>query len=100
MAQETIYVDCPCCGARLEARRDDGKVMGHWTKLLKKEGDPIKAAAEKLKAEKERHKNLLSGASAMIEEQKRRALEKFDKERERVERENDTSRPPSPFDLD
>lgn len=103
MSEETIYVDCPCCGARLEARRQDGRVMQHWKKALKAQaegGDPIKAAQERMKAEKERLSKLLENPGKIIEEQKRRALEKFELEKERIIRENDNSAPPHPFDAD
>lgn len=102
--EETIYVDCPCCGARLEARRQDGKVIKHWAKPIDKNKvkgiDPIKAAQERLKAEKERLSAYMAGAGEMLERQKRETLEKFEREKRRVIEEGDTSRPPSPFDND
>ncbi|MBI5211070.1 MAG: hypothetical protein HY927_13955 [Elusimicrobia bacterium] len=99
---KTIYVDCPCCGARLEALRENGKVIEHWAKPLTKDqgGDPIKAATERMKAEKERLKNFLVGAKDKLEEQKRAAMEKFEREKERIKREKDDSPPPRPFDFD
>ena len=100
MSDGTLFVDCPCCGVRIEARRDDGRVVGHFKKSPKVEGDPIKAALERDKADKERFKNLLSNARDIVERQKRDALEKFDRERKRIEQEKDDSPPPSPFGFD
>ena len=97
----TIYVDCPCCGARLEARRDDGRVINHWKKRPKTEGDPIKAAIEREKKEKDRFKDLLSNANKIIEDDKKRIMEKFEREKKRLEEEGDDGLPPpSPFGFD
>lgn len=102
MNDGTIYVDCPCCGVRLEVEREGGKVVQRWEKQAKAKpgGDPIKAALAKLEEDKKKRAKLLSGAAEAIEAEKKRALEKFEKEKERIKRENDTSRPPHPFDLD
>lgn len=103
MSQETLYVDCPCCGARLEALRQNGKVVQHWAKppkASKEGGDLLKEAAERLKAEKEKREKYLSGAKEILEQEKRKALEKFEQERRRIVEEGDNSRPPNPFDLD
>lgn len=102
-AEGTIYVDCPCCGARIEARREDGRVVQHWAKPKKparSTGDPLKDALEKLKADKERREKYLADPNAVLEEQKRKARERFEAEKKRVAEEGDTSRPPSPFDYD
>ncbi|MBI5884092.1 MAG: hypothetical protein HZB91_13435 [Elusimicrobia bacterium] len=98
----TIYVDCPCCKARLEVLRENGKVLQHWAKPLAKDkdGDPIKAATAKMKAEKERLSKLLDGAKDALAEQRKAAMEKFEREKERIKREGDDSPPPRPFDLD
>ena len=99
--EPTIYVDCPCCGTRIEAIRESGRVIQHWKKAEKSaSGDPIKDGQERLKAEKERLSKLLSNPGKILEEQKRQAMEKFDREKERIKREGDTTRPPHPFDLD
>ena len=87
----------------MEARREDGKLVNHWTKaqrLDKSSGDPIKAAQERMKAEKERLGQLLSGAGKRLEDEKRLILEKFEKEKERIIREGDNTPPPRPFDYD
>ena len=103
MNDGTIYVDCPCCGARIEARRQDGKVVAHWAKRPEAESaetDPLKAAAERQKAEKAKLDNLFTGAKDVLEKRRKEAQEKFDKERERIFKEKDFSRPENPFDLD
>ena len=102
MNQGTIYVDCPCCGTRLEVEREDGKVVQRWAKPEKPAagGDPIKAALAKLEADKKKRENILKNAAGALEDEKKRAMEKFEKEKERIKREKDTSRPPHPFDLD
>ncbi|MBI5624456.1 MAG: hypothetical protein HY924_11815 [Elusimicrobia bacterium] len=99
---KTIYVDCPCCKARLEVLRENGKVLQHWAKPLAKDqgGDPIKAATERMKAEKERLSKYLDGAKDVLADQKKAAMEKFEREKERIKREKDDSPPPRPFDLD
>lgn len=103
MNDGTIYVDCPCCGARIEVRRQDGRVVAHWAKREEAstaETDPLKAAAERQKAEKTKLDQYLSGAKDMLEKKKREAQEKFDKERDRIFKEKDFTRPENPFDLD
>ncbi len=101
MNQGTVYVDCPCCGTRLEVERENGKVVQQWKKAEPAPGgDALKAALAKLESDKQRRQQIFSTAKESMEEQKRKALEKFEKEKERIKRENDTSRPPGPFDLD
>ena len=98
----TVFVDCPCCGTRVEARRQDGKVVGSWAKPAKaKPGeDALKAAAERLKAEKAKRESFLTDAQRLLKDEKRLLEEKFKRARDRVAREGDTGPPPSPFDLD
>lgn len=100
MSEGTIYVDCPCCGTRLEARRDDGRVVNQWKKKPKVEGDPIKAALQREKAEKERLRNLISNASEILRKEKQEIMEKFEREKRRIEAEKDDTPPPSPFGFD
>jgi len=103
MNDGTVYADCPCCGARLEVRRQDGKVVAHWTKRTDgatTDADPLKAAAERQKAEKAKLDHYLTGAKDVLEQRKKEAQEKFDKERDRIFKEKDFTRPDNPFDLD
>jgi hypothetical protein len=102
MNQGTIYVDCPCCGARMEVQREDGKLVQHWAKPVKgKEAENLlKTAAERLKADKAKRDKYLEGAKGMLQDEKRRLEEKFQQGKERIRREGDTGRPPNPFDLD
>lgn len=102
-SERTIYVDCPCCNARIEARSEDGRVVQHWAKPKTgkpSSGDPLKDALEKLKADKEKRDRYMANPSAILEEQKRKARDRFEAEKKRVAEEGDTSRPPSPFDND
>jgi uncharacterized Zn finger protein (UPF0148 family) len=100
--QGTIYVDCPCCGARMEVRREDGKLVQHWAKPVKAKeaADLLQAAKERLEADKKKREKYLEGAKDLLKDEKRRLEEKFQQEKERIRREGDTSRPPNPFDLD
>ncbi len=99
MSDPTIFIDCPCCGTRIEAVRETGRVIETWKKAEKsKTGDPIKDGQLRLKEEKERLSKLLSNPGKILEDQKRQAMEKFEREKERIKREGDTSRPPHPFD--
>ncbi|TPW18418.1 MAG: hypothetical protein FD126_3452 [Elusimicrobia bacterium] len=96
----TIYVDCPCCGTRLEVERDGGKVVQKWAKREKPAGDPLKAALEKIEADKRRRANFFVNAKDEIEARKKATHDKFEEERRRIIRENDNSPPPRPFDFD
>ncbi len=97
----TLYVDCPCCGARIEADRESGKVLQHWAKReAAVPGDPLKAAMEKLEADKKKRENFFSNAKQALEARKREAMEKFEKERRRIAEEGDNTPPPRPFDFD
>jgi hypothetical protein len=103
MNEGTIYVDCPCCKARLEVRRDDGKIIQHWDKPVPKAKpgmDLLKEATEKLKADKEKRDRFLDDAKSQLEGEKRRLQERFEREKKRVEEEGDKSPPPRPFDFD
>lgn len=95
-----MFVDCPCCQARIEVDRESGKVARHWTKRERPKGDPLKHAVAKLKADEERLGSYFANAAKELAAKKKQALEKFEAERQRILREGDTSRPPGPFDLD
>ena len=94
----TMFVDCPCCGARVEVDRESGRVLQHWAKHERPKGDPLKHAVDKLKADQARLENWFVTAQDQLEAQKKRALERFEAERQRIAREGDTSRPPNPLD--
>ena len=76
-----MFVDCPCCGARIEVDRESGRIIEHWTKQERPKGDPLQAAVEKLKTDQAKLENWFSTAEAR-----------------RIAREGDTSRPPNPMD--
>ena len=96
----SLFVDCPCCGARLEVDRESGKLLQHWAKQDRPKGDLFKHALEKLKSDQAKLENWFSGAAKELEAKKKQAQDRFEKERQRILREGDTSRPPNPFDLD
>jgi hypothetical protein len=104
MLEDSIYVDCPCCNTKLEVLRENGKVINQWKKKpaekLPPGVDPIQAALLKMKAEKERLAKTLENVGEVVERQRKEALEKFEKEKERIIREGDNTPPPRPFDLD
>ena len=56
------------CGARIEVSKSDGKIVQSWAKPKKEKegGDLIKAATERLKAEKEKRDKYLSSAKDML----------------------------------
>ncbi|MCX5788363.1 MAG: hypothetical protein NTX64_07670 [Elusimicrobia bacterium] len=94
----TMFVDCPCCGARIEVDRESGKLIEHWTKQERPKGDPLQAAVEKLKTDQAKLENWFSTAQGQMEAQKKKARERFEAEARRIAREGDTSRPPNPMD--
>jgi hypothetical protein len=97
----THLVECPFCRGRLEVDAGSGKVVNKWdAKKKSASGDSMKDAFEKLKADQEKRKNFFETAKEELERRKREADEKFEREKERINREGDVSRPPNPFDLD
>ena len=67
-----MFVDCPCCGARMEVDRESGKLLEHWTKQERPKGDPLQAAVEKLKSDQAKLENWFSTAQGQMEAQKGR----------------------------
>ncbi len=101
MGEETFYVDCPICRARIEVERKTGRIIKHWEKAEKKEGvDPVQDALKKMQENKDKLSKYFSGARTSMEEKKKELLDKFDKEKQRIHDEGDTSRPINPMDLD
>lgn len=100
MGSKTIYVDCPCCGTRIEADSEHGKVVQHWEKTKSASGDSLKDALDRMKQEKEKRNQYFASAKDVLEEQKKKTREKFEKEKERVRKEGDSAPPPRPFDWD
>ena len=82
----------------MEVDRESGKLLQHWAKREQFKGDPLKGAVQKLKDDQKRLENWFSTAQGQLEAQKKRALERFEQERQRIAREGDTSRPPNPMD--
>ena len=98
---ETFFVDCPVCGARVEVEKKTGKVLKHWEKLEKKEGEDIMASAlKKMQEDKTRLDKYFSGAKDSLDERKKQLLDQFEKEKKRIHDSGDTSRPINPMDLD
>jgi len=101
MPDETFLVDCPCCTARIEVDKKNGKVLRTWEKPAVKEGsDPMQEAFKKMKEDKSRLDSYFSGAGKSLQDKKRELDERFEKEKKRVEDSGDTSRPLNPMDLD
>ncbi|MFA5161803.1 MAG: hypothetical protein WC421_06120 [Elusimicrobiales bacterium] len=98
---ETMFVDCPCCGTRLELERKTGKIVKTWAKLEKKEGgDAFADSLKKMKEEKERLGKYFSQAPDSMSKHKKELLDKFEQEKQRIKDSGDTSRPLNPLDLD
>ena len=101
MSEGTFIVDCPCCKARIEVDKTNGKVLRHWEKPAVKDGaDPMAEAFKKMKADKSRLDDYFSNAGKSMEEKKKELDEKFEKEKKRIKDSGDTSRPINPMDLD
>lgn len=101
MGEGTFLVDCPCCKARIEVDRQNGKVLRHWEKPEVKEGtDPMQEAFKKMKADKSRLDDYFNNAGKSMEEKKKELEEKFKQEKKRIEDSGDTSKPINPMDLD
>ena len=99
--QETFYVDCPVCRARIEVEKRTGKTVRHWEKQEKRDGvDSMQDAMEKMQKNKTRLDEYFSGAQDSMEKKKKELQEKFEKEKKRIHDEKDTSRPINPMDLD
>jgi len=98
---ETIFVDCPHCGQRLEVEKNTGKIVKTWAKVEKKEG--VDLVAETLRKRKEERAQLdkyFSGAPDSLKKHKEELLKKFDAEKKRIHDEKDYDKPVNPMDLD
>ncbi len=101
MPEETMFIDCPGCGCRIEVERRTGKVLQHWDKLEKKAGvDPFAEALEKRKAEKSRLDKYFSQAPSSLQEHKKELLDQFEQEKKKVNDAGPVERPVNPLDLD
>src|SRR3989339_1820355 len=93
MQEETMFVDCPECGVRMEIIRKTGKVIKHWEKLKKKVGgDAMRDALLKMSENKSKLDKYFSGAGQSMQEKKAELLQKFEQEKKRIHDEGDTSR--------
>lgn len=98
---ETFIIDCPCCKTQIEVDKNTGKVLKHWEKKQLKPGaDPMQEALKKMQEDKSRLDAYFNGAGKSMEDKKKELMDKFEKEKKKIEESGDTSRPPSPFDLD
>lgn len=98
---ETFLIDCPVCGARIEVEKRNGKIVAHWEKPKTKEGvDPFSEALKKMGKEKEKLNKYFSRARTEMDEKKKGLLDKFEKEKRRIEESGDDSKPMNPMDLD
>lgn len=100
-AEETFLIDCPKCKVRIEIEKRSGRVIKFWEKPEIKEGsDYIKESLKKMKEEKNKLNGYFSSAKDSMESKKKELLEKFDREKKKIQASGDTSRPISPMDLD
>ncbi|MBI4057433.1 MAG: hypothetical protein HY399_07820 [Elusimicrobia bacterium] len=94
-------VECPFCHGTMQVDRESGKIVQKWVPSSPPvQGDRMKAAMEKLQREKEKRENYFSSAQEAEEKKKKELRERFEKEKERIKKEGDTTPPPRPFDLD
>jgi uncharacterized protein YecE (DUF72 family) len=101
MSSETIFVDCPGCGCRMEVERATGKVIKHWAKMEKKEGvDPFAESLKKMKEEKDRLDKYFSQAPSSLQKHKQELLDQFEQEKKKVNEGGPVERPINPLDLD
>lgn len=98
---ETIYVECPCCGERIEIDKKSGKIIKHFTKPEVKDGvDPMQAALEKIKQDKNRLNDYFLSAGQTLKDKEKKLAEQFENEKKRIQESGDNSRPVNPMDLD
>ena len=97
MADTTLEIDCPCCGAALVVDRATGALVSH---VAREKGPPLtfEAAANQVDASRQRAAVRFEKAmeerahqSEILEKKFRKALEKAA---------DDDSPPEKPFDLD
>ncbi|MDD4004261.1 MAG: hypothetical protein PHW69_03545 [Elusimicrobiaceae bacterium] len=102
MSEETIYVDCPLCGGRLEVAKNSGKVVGHWVRPDAKAagGDIVRDALRKQAEEKLRLEQYFNSAPDKLSKKSEELDKLFEAEKKRIHKEKDYERPENPFDLD
>lgn len=102
MSEETIYVDCPLCGGRLEVVKNTGRVVNHWAKpkTAAEGGDIVKEALKKQAEDKKRLDQYFKSAPDNLTKKKRELDDLFEAEKKRIHKEKDYERPENPFDLD
>ncbi len=101
MSDETIYVDCPLCGGRLEVVKNTGKVINHWAKPeIGGGGDIVKEALKKQAEEKLRLEEYFKTAPDSLSKKSKKLDDLFEAEKKRIHKEKDYDRPDNPFDLD
>ncbi|MFA6583195.1 MAG: hypothetical protein WCS77_02765 [Elusimicrobiaceae bacterium] len=100
MSEETLYVDCPVCGCRLEVLKKNGQVVKHWDKIDKDGGDIFSQALKKQAEEKKKLDDYFKAAPENLEKKKKELLDKFESEKKRIKDEKDFGKPLNPFDLD
>lgn len=94
----TIYVDCPCCGARIEALAENGKVVQHWDKPKKKA--TFEDSLKKIEKEKESHEKYFENAARQLEDKKKKARELFEQGVDKIKKEGLGEKPIRDIDLD
>ncbi|MDD2772371.1 MAG: hypothetical protein PHP45_01600 [Elusimicrobiales bacterium] len=102
MSSETIFVDCPHCGMRLEVDKQTGKVVKTWEKLKIKDGaDPFAESLKKMKEEKDRLDKYFTGAPESLKQRRQELADKFEAEKQKIKDAGGTvERPLNPLDLD
>jgi len=99
---ETIFVDCPHCGIKMEVEKATGKVIKTWDKVEKKAGgDPMADALKKIREDKAKLDSYFKAAPDSLKQHQKELESKFKEETDKIKKEGGkVEKPINPFDLD
>ena len=96
-----VQVTCPCCRTTLEVNPANGRVIQSWQSVKKSgSGDVLEDTLKKIQSDKSARATLFESAKDKLGEKKRKAADLFEKEVERLKKEDDGTPPLNPMDLD
>ncbi|MBI2822093.1 MAG: hypothetical protein HYX74_07690 [Acidobacteria bacterium] len=100
MAKETVAVECPCCGAKLEIDVASGKILFSEESRQPPKDFSFEGQLERIRKQKEQSDQLFSKAVQDEAERKKLLERKFEEAQKRARADKSGIPPRNPFDLD
>lgn len=95
---DTILIECPDCGLRIEIDRKNGKIVNKFKKPDISSADPLSDMIKKTNENKTKLEDYFGNAHKEMEKKKKELEKQFEENKKKAK--DDPTKPINPMDLD